>query len=484
MNFNSLTFLCFFPLVLLLYCVLPKKLRPALLLAASYLFYMSWNAKLVFLILTTTAVSYLAGMIIEKYREKKALPALSLIVTLIVSLGFLFFFKYFNFVISSVNSALAAFGGEKTFSTLDLILPVGISFYTFQTLSYVIDVYRGKIKAERNFFYYALFVSFFPQLVAGPIERPDNLLPQLREHRDPKADDIRDGLKLMAIGFFKKIVLADGVASAVNAVYNSPDGQSGFSVILATLLFAVQIYGDFSGYTDIAIGAARMLGIRLMKNFDRPYTAQSVKEFWDRWHISLSSWFRDYLYIPLGGNRKGKARKMLNVFIVFLVSGIWHGAAWTFVLWGALHGLYRLIEELFYKPIKKFAEKKGAGAVFLRRLITFLLVTFAWIFFRANSVADLQTLLGSLASGWNADAISASLSSMGLGALPLCRIALSVSLLAVINRIMPDNTSIGEEKTAVSSSALTYVMLVMCVAVGWLMLLEHHEASSFIYFQF
>ena len=490
MNFNSLTFLIFFPPVFLLYCILPKKLRPALLLIASYFFYMSWNAKLVYLILGTTAVSYAAGAVIEKFRAKKALSVFCLAAAFAASLGALFFFKYYNFFIGSINSITSLFDG-KQFSALDLILPVGISFYTFQTLSYVVDVFRGDIRAERNFFYYALFVSFFPQLVAGPIERPSNLLPQLRKAKRPTPDDVVDGLKMMAIGFFKKIVLADGVSSIVNAVYNSPEGKSGPAIAVATLLFSVQIYGDFSGYTDIAIGASRMLGIRLMKNFDRPYASESVKEFWSRWHISLSTWFRDYLYIPLGGNRKGKARKLLNVFIVFLVSGIWHGAAWTFVIWGVLHGFYRLVEELFAKQLKPFMTKDKAGYHLLRRLITFTLVSFAWIFFRANSVSDLALLLGSLLHGWSPGEIASSLSSVGLNVLSVIRIILCVILLSFIHNVMPDNSlksdgaeTAGVRKTSVGAGAITFVILVSCIALAWLMLLEHHELSSFIYFQF
>lgn len=490
MNFNSLTFLIFFPIVLILYHLLPSKARPALLLIASYFFYMSWNYRLVYLILGTTLISYVAGILIGRYRGKRIFSKLCMAFAIIASLSVLFIYKYADFAIGTINSISSLFGG-KPLSTLDLILPVGISFYTFQTLSYVIDVYRDDVPVEKNFWYYALFVSFFPQLVAGPIERPENLLPQLRTHARPSSEDFRAGLRMMAVGFFKKIVLADGVASIVNAVYNSPNSRSGIAVLVATVLFSLQIYGDFSGYTDIAIGSARMLGIRLMKNFDRPYISQSIKEFWARWHISLSSWFRDYLYIPLGGNRKGRARKILNVFIVFLVSGIWHGAAWTFVLWGALHGVYRVIEEIFSKPLSRFMKYKSTGFVAFRTVVTFILVSFAWIFFRANSIGDLGRLLSSLFTGWGGGVteMNASLAAIGLTPLAILRIALSAALLMVINRIIPDNKypvpdgAVSVRRSSISSK-LVFVLLVLCIATAWLMLLEHHVSSSFIYFQF
>ncbi|NLW73637.1 MAG: MBOAT family protein, partial [Clostridiales bacterium] len=326
MVFNSFEFLIFWPVVTILYFVLPKKLKWMMLLLASYYFYVSWNFDLVFLILFTTVISYVSALIIEKRRENKALTKACLTVTLIASLGVLFFFKYFNFLSTSVTGLLTALGAKVQPLEFDLILPVGISFYTFQTLSYAIDVYRGQVKAERHFGYYALYVSFFPQLVAGPIERPENLLPQLHADNPPAWRNIIGGLRKMIIGFFKKVVVADMLAGYVNSVYNNVDGATGLGVALATVMFAFQIYGDFAGYTDIAIGCAEIMGIKLMKNFNLPYTAQSIKEFWARWHISLSTWFRDYLYIPLGGNRCSKFRHQMNVMIVFLVSGLWHGA--------------------------------------------------------------------------------------------------------------------------------------------------------------
>ncbi|MBR7082851.1 MAG: MBOAT family protein, partial [Clostridia bacterium] len=294
MTFNSGEFLIFFPITLLLYFLLPKKWSRVSLLMMSLVFYLAWNVKLVFLILFTTAVSYFSAIIMEK-TEKKSVKKLCLVVTLLSCLGVLFFFKYYNFAANSVGWALGAMTGNTYDFTLDLVLPVGISFYTFQTLSYVIDVYRGSEPVERDFVLFSLYVTFFPQLVAGPIERPGNLIPQLREKHPLTAENARVGLQKMAVGFFKKIVVADLLANYVNSVYNSASDATGWGVAIASLMFTVQIYCDFSGYTDIAIGCARIMGIKLMKNFDRPFKAQSIKEFWARWHISLSTWFRDYI---------------------------------------------------------------------------------------------------------------------------------------------------------------------------------------------
>ena len=404
MTFNSLDFLIFYPIVLLLHFLLPHKYRWMMLLAASLLFYMWWSAPLFFLILFTTVVSWICSLVIEKTDDPKK-KKLCLTLTLITSLGVLFFFKYYNFLAGTAMSIGALFGAEFD-ATLQLILPVGISFYTFQTLSYAIDVYRGDIKTEHHFGYYFLFVTFFPQLVAGPIERPDNLLPQLYKERKWNWDDAVAGGKRMLAGFFKKIVVADLLATYVNAVYNSPETSTGLGIVVASAMFAVQIYCDFSGYTDIAIGCARMMGIHLMQNFNRPYSAKTIKEFWARWHISLSTWFRDYLYIPLGGNRCAPARRWLNVMIVFLVSGLWHGAAWTFVLWGFLHGAYQLIGGLTLKKRQELCEKwhinrESSGFRFYQQALTCVLVTFAWIFFRANSTGDLLTLLSHLFTSWS-----------------------------------------------------------------------------------
>ena len=487
MTFNSWEFLLFYPIVALLYFVLPKKLKWPMLLIASYYFYMCYQAELVILIFGTTLVSWVASNIIEK-TESRRVKRFWLVLTLAVCLGVLFFYKYFNFISGSVTGLFALFGADIGSLTLNLLLPVGISFYTFQTLSYVIDVYRGDIKPERNFFFYALFVSFFPQLVAGPIERPDNLIPQLREpHKWSNANAIK-GAKHMIVGFFKKVCVADTVAVYVNSVYNNAEDATGVGVIIATVLFAVQIYCDFSGYTDIAIGCARVMGIRLMKNFDHPYTATSIKEFWSRWHISLSSWFRDYLYIPLGGNRRGRARQLLNLLIVFLVSGLWHGAAWTFVLWGAIHGIYQIIGNLTRKGRNRLLLRVGltersAGVVWVRRIVTFALVSFAWIFFRANSIGEAGLLLERLftASGWQTP-LRDTLSSMGLGALEILMTLASLTVLLLIDRML--TYSDAEDSSDVLTKNGAFVYFVWVIFIVWALLLSKDMISTFIYFQF
>ena len=338
MVFNSFTFLLFFPIVFLMYKLIPLKYRWVMLLVVSYYFYMRWQPDLIYLILFTTAVSYGCAIMIDRTESQKKKKAY-MIVAVVASLSVLFFFKYFNFLAENVELVFDFIGIPVDDLTLNLILPVGISFYTFQTLSYVIDVYRGSMPAERHFGYYALYVSFFPQLVAGPIERPENLLPQLKTKNPFNGAQAVMGLKMMMVGFFKKIAVADQISRYVDAVYNNiatADASllNGFTVSLATVLFAFQIYCDFSGYTDIAIGCSAVMGIKLMQNFNNPYTATNIKDVWRRWHISLTSWFTDYIYIPLGGSRCSKRRHYFNIFMVFLISGIWHGAAWTFIFWG------------------------------------------------------------------------------------------------------------------------------------------------------
>ncbi len=500
MTFNSFEFLLFYPLVLLLYFVLPKKSRPVVLLIASYYFYACSQLDLIYLIFGTTLVSYIAALGIER-TEKIAIRRALLTLTLVVCFGVLFFYKYFNFLFGSAVGLVTLLGGELSPIELNLMLPVGISFYTFQTLSYVIDVYRRDIPAERSFIYYAIFVSFFPQLVAGPIERPENLLPQLKsvsgrgtdkEVNDPDAkgyrwnrDDAIRGAKYMMVGFFKKIAVADLISVYVDSIYNNAEGATAFGVIIATCLFAVQIYCDFSGYTDIAIGCARVMGIRLMKNFDHPYTATTVKEFWSRWHISLSSWFKDYLYIPLGGSRCKRWRHLLNVMIVFLVSGLWHGAAWTFVIWGALHGIYQVVGTLTKGPRVRLISRLGmtesfVGIVWIRRVITFILVAFAWIFFRANSISDAFTLIGKLLSF--DIGLGASLDAMGLDAVGILMTLLSLATLLLLERLLvygeaPD----GSDALTKNASFVYYVWIVL---FAWVLLLSKDMMSTFIYFQF
>lgn len=393
MNFNSLQYLIFLPIVFILHWVMPQKYRWIILLVASYYFYMSWNAKYVFLILFTTSITYCCGIALEKIKDKGRRKAI-LAITLIACLGVLALFKYGNFFLDSAVSFLSIFSIKLHPITIRLLLPVGISFYTFQTLSYVIDVYRGDIEAEHHFGYYATFISFFPQLVAGPIERSSNLLPQIKKERIFSYEAGREGMLLMAWGFFKKVVIADTLAIYSDKIFKNVLSYSGFSLIVAIFFFTIQIYCDFSGYSDIAIGTAKLFGIKLMDNFKSPYFSSSLKEFWSRWHISLSTWLRDYVYIPLGGNRVSKLRHEINLMITFLISGLWHGANWTFVVWGGVHGLGQVLESLF-----QYKRKNNIVYRVIKTIMVFCFVSFVWVFFRAQNFNEVVHVFTHLFTG-------------------------------------------------------------------------------------
>lgn len=474
MLFNSLSYAIFLPLVFIIYWLLPNKYRWVLLLIASYYFYMSWNAKYVFLIFITTFTSYLCAILIEKNREHKKLI---LIITLLVCLGILFVFKYFNFFFESINYLL----GNKLHSiSLNLLLPVGISFYTFQTLSYCIDVYRGNIKAEKHFGYYATFVSFFPQLVAGPIERPDNLLPQLRKEKEFDYNKAVYGLKLMAVGFFKKIVVADNLAYYVDMVYNDLSYYQGFALVLAAFFFTIQIYCDFSGYSDIAKGSAKLLNIDLMDNFKTPYFSTTIKEFWSRWHISLSSWFKDYVYIPLGGNRCSRLRHYFNLLATFLVSGLWHGANITFVIWGGIHGLLQILEDIFH--IKKNT-KTYLFSWFIRVILVFMLMSITWVFFRASNLHDALYIFRHMFDGITnlRSYIVSGLYSFGVKApYLLTMLAIYLIPLFIIDyiNVKYDALTILNNKPIAIRYLAYFVLLLM------ILLLHYVGEVNFIYFQF
>ncbi len=399
MLFNSFHFLIFFPLVTLLYFLSDPRLRWALLLAASVYFYMAFIPVYILVLGAVIVVDYAVGLGLErlKGRAKKAL----LLASLCSNLGFLFMFKYFAFADANLARLASLLGWNYGLHTLSWALPLGLSFHTFQSMAYIIEVYRGKFPAERHLGIYALYVMFYPQLVAGPIERPHNLLPQLRERHMFDYDRVTSGLKLMAWGFFKKLFIADRLAAFVGQVYGAPQDYRGAAVLLGLYAFAVQIFCDFSGYTDIARGAAQVMGFRLMENFKRPYESRSIREFWRRWHISLSSWFRDYVYIPLGGSRTGALRLQLNLFVTFVLSGLWHGARWTFVVWGALHGIYALCS-LWTRPIREKLSKTfklercQEPADILRAVFIFHLVVLAWVFFRATSLTEARAVLENL----------------------------------------------------------------------------------------
>ena len=349
MSFNSVDFLIFFPAVVLIYYIIPQKIRYLWLLFSSYYFYMSWNPKYAFLIALSTVLTWVTGWLVERFKraQKERISRYFVLVCILINLGILFLFKYLDFGINTLNKVLAYMNITLVTNPFDFLLPVGISFYTFQALGYIIDVYRGRVKAEHNILKYALFVSFFPQLVAGPIERSENLLRQINESQHIKRKEnfirITNGLIYMLYGYFLKMVIADRIAILVNTVWDNWYLYGGVELLVAAIGFALQIYCDFSSYSTIAIGAAQVMGFTLMENFEAPYFACSIKEFWRRWHISLSQWFRDYVYIPLGGNRCSTIKKYCNLWITFLISGLWHGANLTFVAWGGIHGLYQIL---------------------------------------------------------------------------------------------------------------------------------------------
>jgi len=393
MLFNSLHYLVYFPVVAALYFAFPPRWKWVLLLVASYYFYMCWRIEYTLMLVFITVLDYWAALDMVKHPPGSFRRKLPLFVSLAGNLGLLFTFKYWNFFNEVTGSVLGRAGIPWHAPVLAMLLPVGISFHTFQSVGYNIDVYRGKVPPERHFGIFALFVAYFPQLVAGPIERAEHILPQLRTAHRFDAERIVRGLQLATWGMFKKVVIADRLSAVVNSVYNDLPSHPPVHVAVATVFFAFQIYCDFSGYTDIALGSAEVLGVRLVKNFDRPYFARSIAEFWKRWHISLSSWFRDYVYIPLGGSRVPVPHWYFNLFVTFLVSGLWHGARWTFVVWGALNGLYLIAEIVLARPVGAITRAlrldRAPGLLpALGILVTFTLTCFAWIFFRANSLAD------------------------------------------------------------------------------------------------
>ncbi len=388
MLFNSVVFLVFLAVVVPLWLALPRRLGTPFLVAASYFFYGYWDWRFLSLLFASTLLDYYVALALARAGDPRRRKAL-LWMSLAGNLGMLGFFKYFGFFVDSFEAMTASFGLPPLDALhLNVVLPVGISFYTFQTLSYTIDVYRGRLSPTRNFADFALYVSFFPQLVAGPIERATHLLPQIAAGRRPGREDFREGIALVGIGMFKKVMLGDTCGRIVDAIFAAPGHYTSSELAAALLLFSIQIYSDFSGYSSIARGTARFFGVDLMENFNQPYLSASITEFWRRWHISLSSWLRDYLYVPLGGNRKGPVRTYVNLFATMLLGGLWHGANWTFVVWGGLHGLYLAVHKAMLgerKPAERFAPRGAASvAAYLGKVITTnLLVQLTWIFFRA-----------------------------------------------------------------------------------------------------
>ena len=479
MLFNSIQFAIFLPIVFLLYWILPHKFRWPLLLVASYIFYMSWRPVYALLILATTAVSYFAAIILEKRKTAKG-KKITVAVAAVIALGILFVFKYFDFASNAISDIIGIFTTRPEVFSLGLLLPVGISFYTFQTIGYIVDVYRGNVPAEKHFGIYATFVSFFPQLVAGPIERSMNLIPQLRSEKKFDERTASYGLKQMCWGFFKKVVIADRIAVYVAQVFLTPKEFTGFSLAAAVVLFTVQIYCDFSGYSDIAIGTAKLMGIELTTNFKSPYFSGSLRDFWGRWHITLSTWFKDYVYIPLGGNRKGKVRQSLNIMITFLLSGLWHGADWTFVIWGGIHGAGRVFEELV---IPKKRDPKKLPLKILRGAAVFLFCVFSWIFFAANSVGDSFYIITHMFEGLSSPLayIKTGVLALGFDLRNVVILAVSVVLLTVFDAFSVKNDVIGY--ITGRKKALRWIIYIL-FAVFMIICLPAAHGTEFIYFRF
>ena len=473
-----------------MYFVLPHKYRWFLLLAASCLFYMAFIPVYIAILGATIVVDYFAGIYIEKFRETKSklYTKRFLILSLIANIGVLAVFKYFNFFIDNIKTITDSLGWHCNYYYLSIALPIGLSFHTFQAMSYTIEVYRGNQKAEKHFGIYALYVMFYPQLVAGPIERPQNMLNQFKEEKKFDYDNAKNGLLLMLWGLFKKVVIADRLAAFVDPVFNHPHNYTAIALLVASIFFSYQIFCDFSGYSDIALGAAQVMGFKLMKNFDKPYHSKSIAEFWKRWHISLSSWFKDYLYIPLGGNRVATVSRLyFNILIVFIVSGFWHGANWTFIVWGVLHGVF-LIFSLIKNKILPVRKNVASSKVLnlLNILSTFILVMLAWIFFRVKTISDGVYYLKSLFTGiWKEVSKAIAIQKIDFGVIGFnkIQIALSFGLIIFLELI---HTLQGQKslRNALASKPIylrwaTYYSLVLAI-----IFLGVFEKREFIYFQF
>ena len=487
MLFNSIQYLIFLPIVVLLYYIFPKKHKSLLLLICSLFFYACWIPKYLFLILGTIIISYIFSIFIDKAKNLK-LKKVCLSLSIIIILGILVIFKYYNFFINNINFLIAKLNINFQFNNaFSIILPIGISFYTFQIIGYLVDIYRKDCKCEYNFINYALFISFFPQLVAGPIERSKNLLSQLSIDHKFNYVNFEIGLRYILSGMFRKIVIADTAAIFVNAIYNNVQSYTGIVLVLAIILFSIQIYCDFSGYSLIAIGSSKLLGINLIENFKSPYFSTSIKEFWSRWHISLSTWFRDYIYFPLGGSKKGKIKKLFNLFIVFFVSGMWHGASYTFIIWGIIHGVYRIIEDVL---------PKFNNYIIIKRFFTYILVIIAWIFFRANSVSDAIYIFSNMFNNFNiryllnsvSDIIYTSMfNSYTLKIFIIITLLVSISILSMEDYIMYKyNINISDYYLRINKFRyLLYFVQVVFVIFTFLSLnATYGQTGQFIYFQF
>lgn len=487
MLFNSIKYLIFLIVTVSLYFIIPKKYRWIVLLVGSYAFYIIYDWRFIFLLVGVTFVTYGGALLIDKFKDKTALKRLFLILTLVLCFGVLIFFKYLGFLNQLLNKIITSFNPANPTWSLSIILPIGISFYIFQTTSYVIDVYRGE-EAEKHIGYYALFASFFCTLLAGPISRRKDLLPQLKAEHAAKDVDFAEASRYLLLGCFKKVAVADIIGIFVASTYAHLGEVNGFVILLATILFAFQIYCDFSGYSDMAVGSAKLFGINLVENFKEPYKATTIKEFWNRWHLSLSTWFRDYIYFPLGGSRVNKVKWAFNIMVVFLVSGLWHGANLTFLVWGALHGLFQIIGRLTLPLRNKLLEKmkldtNGAFVRSLRTIGVFLLVDFCWIFFVANSIEDAGLAISKIFTDWSGNTMS-QLISMGATRFFLVYSIIAVTVCLMIENIKYIKTSPNIVFSKEWARIVVYSILLLAVIGTWIYLQSSSVESSFIYFEF
>ncbi|MCR5419825.1 MAG: MBOAT family protein [Lachnospiraceae bacterium] len=490
MLFNSLQFIIFFPIVVIVYFIIPKKVRYIWLLISSYYFYMSWNAMYALLLFASTFITYIGALFID-IAQKDSIKKTVMILGCVLNLSILFVYKYAEYTLSLISKLLSNLNISAEVPAFSVLLPVGISFYTLQALGYLIDVYRKDIAVEKNFLKYALFVSFFPQLVAGPIERSGNLLKQLDGNTVFEFDRAREGFFLMLWGYFLKVVLADRIAIYVDKVYSDTNMYGGYYLIIAALLFSIQVYCDFGGYSTIAMGASMILGIKLMDNFNAPFLADSVSSLWRGWHISLTSWFRDYVYIPLGGSRKGKIRKYINIMIIFLTSGLWHGANLTFAIWGGLNGIYEVVGEVL-KPVKEKAAKalgingNNIGNRLVKMVITYSLFSFAAIFFRANSLTVALDVIKSIFTCYNPWILfDGSLYTLGLDSKNFNLMLMCIGLLIFADIQKKKGIKIREVlarqdywcRIAVMVASICFILMFGIWGSGY-------DSAGFIYFQF
>ncbi len=485
MLFNSLQFLIFFTAIVFIYYIIPHRLRWFILLSASYFFYACWNMDHVICLAASTVVTYYGALRMHAGQKKKMYLSLSFI----TNMGMLIFFKYVNLFSGMINPFLKEFSIVQSSPFFKVMVPIGLAFYTLKSIGYSIDVYRGAIEPEKHFGIFALYVSFFPQIISGPIDRAQWLLPQLYERKTFDPESLKNGIMLMLWGYYKKIAVADRLAPVVNGVYDNPMHYNGVHFSVATALFAVQLYCDFSGYTDIARGAALAMGIRLSDNFNRPYLSRSIVEFWRRWHISLSTWFRDYLYISLGGNRVVRWRWYLNLFITFVIAGLWHGGQWTFIVWGCLHGAFIIISR-----VTEEARKKVAAAVYLDRIpsaqrifqitITVLLVCFGWIFFRSRTMPEALHIINMLPVGWGtinqAGGLAAVMNALNLDMIDAMLMAISIAIVLLIHRAEKhENMDHMFENRPLALRWLLYYVIIFGI-----LLMGNLNQNTFIYFRF